>query len=126
MLQDANHESRVIRCKDQDLFASSIQSLIKDGCEIKQLALNWQDRIDFVLLDDLSMQSIKFSDEIIEQVKEMEAGTKQQQFNADFLIMTETFNGLFKDILNLFIESQEQTEKSGIGNVVSIDKKVGT
>lgn len=38
VLQDANHESRVIRCKEQDLFAS-IQTLIKDGCEIKQLAL---------------------------------------------------------------------------------------
>jgi hypothetical protein len=72
---------------------------------VKQLALNWQDRIDFVLLDDLSMQSIKFSDEIIEKIKEMEAGTKQQQFNADFLIMTETLDGLFKDLLDSFAGS---------------------
>ena len=106
VLQDANHQSRVIRCKDQDLFASSIQSLIKDGCEIKQLALNWQDRIDFVLIDDLSLQSIRFKDELIEQVKEMEAGTKQQQFNADFLIMTETLDSLLKDLLNSFAEQQ--------------------
>lgn len=117
VLQDANHESRVIRCKEQDLFASSIQSLIKDGCEIKQLALNWQDRIDFVLLDTLSLQSIKFKDEIIEQVKEMEAGTKQQQFNADFLIMTETFNGLFKDLFDSFVEQPARADK---GNVVSM------
>ncbi len=74
VLQDANHQGRVIRCQEQNLFASSIQSLIKDGCEIKQLALNWQDRIDFILLDNLSLQSIRFKDEIIEQVKEMEAG----------------------------------------------------
>jgi recombination associated protein RdgC len=104
VLQDANHENRVIRCHNQDLFASSIQSLIKDGCEVKQLALNWQDHINFVLLDDLSMQSIKFSDEIIEQIKEMEAGTKQQQFNADFLIMTETLDGLFKNLLDSFAD----------------------
>lgn len=121
VLQDANHQSRVIRCKDQDLFASSIQSLIRDGCEIKQLALNWQDRIDFVLLDDLSVQSIKFKDEIIEQVKEMEAGTKQQQFNADFLIMTETFDGLLKDLLNSFAE-QPAAEKIDRSNIVSIVK----
>jgi recombination associated protein RdgC len=122
VLQDANHESRVIRCKDQDLFASSIQSLIKDGCEIKQLALNWQDRIDFVLLDNLSMQSIKFSDEIIEQVKEMEAGTKQQQFHADFLIMTETFDGLLKDLLNSFAEQPAKSELIDKNNVVPIVK----
>jgi recombination associated protein RdgC len=122
MLQDTNHQSRVIRCKDQDLFASSIQSLIKDGCEIKQLALNWQDHIDFVLLDDLSIQSIRFKDEIIEQVKEMEAGTKQQQFNADFLIMTETFGGLVKDLLNSFAEQPVKMED----NMVSMVKKYGS
>ena len=123
MLQDVNHQSRVIRCKDQDLFASSIQSLIKDGCEVKQLALNWQDRIDFVLLDDLSLQTIRFKDEIIEQVKEMEAGTKQQQFNADFLIMTETFSCLFKDMLGDLIESVDFKKiKPDVDNIVSIGK----
>ncbi|MBX3709912.1 MAG: recombination-associated protein RdgC [Gammaproteobacteria bacterium] len=126
VLQDTNHENRVIRCKEQDLFASSIQSLIKDGCEIKQLALNWQDRIDFVLLDDLSLQSIHFKDEIIAQVKEMEAGTKQQQFNADFLIMTETLNGLFKDLLGSFVEQPIKIDKIDANNVISMVKKIGS
>ena len=123
VLQDANHESRVIRCYNQDLFESPIQSLIKDGCEIKQLALNWQDRIGFILLDDLSVQSIKFTDEIIEQVKEMEAGTKQQQFNADFLIMTETLDGLFKDLLDSFAEQPAKIEKIDTNKVVSMAKR---
>jgi len=122
VLQDANHESRVIRCKEQNLFDNSIQSLIKDGCEIKQLALNWQDRIDFVLLDDLSIQSIQFKDEIIEQVKEMEAGTKQQQFNADFLIMTETFDWLLKDLLNSFMEQSIKAKPFDKSNVIPIVK----
>jgi recombination associated protein RdgC len=124
VLQDANLESRVIRCKEQDLFASSIQLLIKDGCEIKQLALNWQDRIDFVLLDNLSIQGIRFKDEIIAQAKEMEAGTKQQQFNVDFLIMTETLDGLLKDLLGSFIEKPIKSEKNriDIDNVISMVK----
>ena len=126
VLQDANHESRIIRCQEQDLFESSIQSLIKDGCEIKQLALNWHDRIDFVLLDDMSLQSIRFKDEIIEQVKEMEAGTKQQQFNADFLIMTETLNGLFKDLLDSFVERPEKIGKVGTDNIIPMAKRFGS
>jgi len=108
VLQDANQQGRVIRCKEQDLFASSIQTLIKDGCEIKQLALNWQDRIDFVLLEYLSLQSIKFKDELITQAEAMEAATKQQQFNADFLIMTETLDGLIKDLLKSFAKMDEK------------------
>lgn len=124
VLQDANLESRVIRCKEQDLFESPIQLLIKDGCEIKQLALNWQDRIDFVLLDDLSIQGIQFKDEIIAQAKEMEAGTKQQQFNADFLIMTETLDGLLKDLLDSFAEKPIKSGKNriDIDNVISMVK----
>src|SRR3990167_2408192 len=105
MLQDVNQQSRVIRCKEQNLFASSIQTLIEDGCEAKQLALTWHDCIDFILSDDLSLQTIRFHDEIVMQSKEMEAGTKQQQFNADFLIMTETLAGLLKDLLDLFVDS---------------------
>lgn len=44
-INEKKQKSRVIRRKDQDLFTSSIHSLVKDSCEIKQLALNWQDRI---------------------------------------------------------------------------------
>ena len=122
MLQDINHQSRVIRCKEQDLFANSIQSLIKEGCEVKQLALNWQDRIDFILLDDLSLQSIRFKDEIIAQATELESGTKQQQFNADFFIMTETLNGLLEDLLNAFVKQSLKIENTNIDidNVISM------
>ena len=104
VLQDANQQDRVIRCKEQDLFASSIQALIKDGCEITQLALNWQDRVDFVLSQDCALQTIRFQDEILMEAKSMEAGTKQQQFNADFFLMTQTLEGLLKDLLSLFTE----------------------
>jgi recombination associated protein RdgC len=126
VLQDTNHESRVIRCKEQDLFANSIQSLIKDGCEVRQLALNWQDRIHFVLLDDLSLQGIQFKDEIKEQVKEREADTQQQQFHADFLMMTETLNGLFKDLLNAVAKKSTNIDKMDASNVVSMVKRVGS
>ena len=51
----------------------------------------------------------------------MEAGTKQQQFNADFLIMTDTFDGLLKDLSEAFTE---QPGKTNLDNVVSIAKKV--
>ncbi len=98
VLQDVQQQRRVIRCREQDLLADNILSFLQDGCEVKQLAMNWHDRVDFMILDDLSLQSIKYADEIIQQVKDMEAGTKQQQFCADFLLMTETLVALFNDL----------------------------
>lgn len=50
---------------------------------------------------------------MIAQAKiEMEPETRQQQFDADFLIMTETLSALLKD-LQLFIQSSE-TKQVGV------------
>ena len=124
VLQDPNQENRVIRCQQQDLFAGSIQLLIKEGCQIKQIALEWQDRVSFVLVDDFSLQSIQFKDEIIEQVKEMEPETTQQIFNADFLIMTETMSSLFKELSTLLAKPLKLEEmKPNVSNVISMVKR---
>lgn len=100
VLQDPEQKNRTIRCQQQNLFAAGIQSLIKEGCEAKQLALCWQDRVNFVLsADQFSLSGLQYQEAVIAQAKEMDAETKQQQFNADFLIMTETLSGLFRDLL---------------------------
>jgi recombination associated protein RdgC len=115
MLQDPNQENRIIRCQQQDLFASSIQSLIKEGCEVKQLALNWQDRVDVVLSEGFSLSGIKFHDGITLQAAEMEAETAQQKFYVDFLIMSETLSKLLQDLLSVFIEPHQlAVKKAGI------------
>lgn len=111
VLFDPSQQSRVIRCQQQDLFANSIQSLLKDGCEAKQLALSWQDRVNFVLGENLMLTGIKFEDEIKEQTSDMEAETKEQRFDADFLIMGETFASMLNDLLEVFINI-ESTEVS--------------
>jgi len=101
VLADTNQKNRVIRCQQQDLFANSIQSFIKDNCEVKQIALSWQDNIHFVLTENFSLLSIKFQEKVIEQVKEMEPETKRQQFEADFFMMTGLFSSLLKDLLDV-------------------------
>lgn len=112
VLQDHNQFNRVIRCKQQNLFSESIKGLIKDGCEVKQLGLSWQDQINFVLHDDFSMHGVQFQDEVLEQVKSMEPETKQQQFDADFIIIEAVFSALIKKLLGLFNAPASET---GIG-----------
>ena len=103
LLQDPNQQSRMIRCQDQDLFAMSVQSFIKEGCEVKQLALSWQDRVNFVLsADDFTLSGIQYLEEITSQAMEMEAETKKQQFIANFFIMTETLAHLLEELKQVF------------------------
>jgi recombination associated protein RdgC len=115
LFQDPQQQSRIIRCQQQDLFAENIQSFIKEGYEVKQLALTWQDRVSFMMSDRFVIQGLRFQDEVIAQVKEMEPETKQQQFDADFLIMTEMLSGLLTDLFQVFSKAgkakQEESEE---------------
>jgi recombination associated protein RdgC len=114
VLQDPKQQNRIVRCQQQDLSASSIQDFIKEGYEVKKLALAWQDRMNFVLSENFSISNIQFQDAILDQVKEIETETKQQKFDADFFIMTETFGHLLRDLLPLFTDAdaQEKNEQS--------------
>jgi len=113
VLQDPNQQNRIIRCQYQDLFATGIQSLIKEGCQAKQLALLWQDRLHFSLSDTFMLHGIKFHEELLSESSDLEIETKQQQFDADFLIMTETFSLFLKELLDLLLDQtvQKKTEK---------------
>jgi recombination associated protein RdgC len=100
VLNDVQQKNRVIRCQQQNLFANGIRSFIEDSCQVKQLALCWQDSIQFVLTEKFFLLSVKFPEKISEQSQEMEPETKQQQFMADFFIMTGIFSGLLKDLFD--------------------------
>jgi recombination associated protein RdgC len=112
LLQDANQQSRTIRCQHQDLFAPSIQSLIKDGCEVKQLAVCWQDRVNFIFSEDFAFRGIQYQEDVLTAANEIESETKEQQFDADFFIMTETLAAMFKDLLKVVSKAALPEEMS--------------
>ncbi|MGD9153700.1 MAG: recombination-associated protein RdgC [Gammaproteobacteria bacterium] len=102
ILQDPKKQGRIIRCQQQDLSAPSIQSLIKDGCEVNQILLTWQDRISFALKNDFTLRSLKYQDSLIEMAKESSAENEQDRFDADFIIMADVINRLMIMLLKLF------------------------
>ena len=110
LLQDPNHENRMIRCQHQDLFAQSIQTFINEGCLLKQVALCWHERVGFVLADDFSLRSIKYLEGVKSAANEIEAENKQQQFDADFFIMSQTLSGMIEDLLKLFAYEEKEVK----------------
>jgi recombination associated protein RdgC len=104
MLQDSQQQARIIRCQHQDLFAQSIQNFLKEGCEVKQLAITWHDRVKFLLCEDFSLRNIQFQEEILTAAQDIDSETREQQFDADFYIMTNTFSGMFEDLLSIFVQ----------------------
>ncbi len=102
VLQDLNQQNRVIRAKHQNLFASSMQELLKDGCSVQQLAVSWKDYLSFVIAEDFTLRGINFGDEIIANAKENYSETAQQQFAADMLMMSDLFAQVMQILLGEF------------------------
>ena len=104
VLLDPNHIGRMIRCQQQDLSAHTVQALLKDGYEVSQLALSWQDQVSFVLNDDFSLKSIKYQDKLLEIAGE-EPANVQEKFEADFVIMTKVLSNLLGDLAKMLFKT---------------------
>jgi len=110
-LFDPNEQGKTVRCKRQDLTSEAIKTFIEEGSQAKQLRLTWKDQINFVLTSDFHVQAIRFEDNIVDLAKENYAETKEQQFDANFVIMTQTLTELMNLLKSLFIKTSADDDK---------------
>ena len=101
VLMDPNDRNRIVRCQKQDLMATGIQSLIKEGCQVQQLALNWQDQLQFTLNDEFAVRGFKYGEEILSLAKEDYSETEAQRVDTDFVIMAATLNECIDELCKL-------------------------
>jgi recombination associated protein RdgC len=117
VLQDPDQQNRIVRCQQQDLFTSGVQSIFKEGFDVIQMELCWQDRIRFVIADDFSLRSVMLAEDDIKEMKETYE-SKHERFDADLILMSESYTGMFKDLLNVF--KQKNTAKPAPAMAVAV------
>lgn len=106
VLKDETDQRSIIRCQKQDLNAAAIHSLIKSGCNVHQLLINWQDKINFTLADDFSLKSIRYHGNLLDLAKDQYTETPEQRFDTDFFIMSESLSELISSLLSVFSKSE--------------------
>lgn len=78
----------VVRCKGQHLTGEEIQSHLAAGKQAVRLALRWDERLEFLLSEDLSVRRLRFLDVVQEQLDAVETDDAAALFDAQFSLMT--------------------------------------
>lgn len=95
-------EGGIIRCKRHDLDTDEIQNHLDAGKQVTKLAVNWADRIAFVLDENLAIKRLKFLDLVQDQVADVETNSEAERFDADFSIMSLELSRFIPRLLEVF------------------------
>jgi recombination associated protein RdgC len=101
-LRAPEEEGGIIRCKRHDLSLPEIKNHLDTGKEVIKLAVNWADRIAFIIDENLAVKRLKFLDLIQDQVSDIDTGSEAEQFDVDFSIMSLELSNFLPRLLELF------------------------
>ncbi|MCF7988346.1 MAG: recombination-associated protein RdgC [Methylovulum sp.] len=101
-LRSPEEAGGIVRCKRHDLALPEIKNHLDTGKQVIKLAINWDERISFILDEHLSVKRLRFLDLIQDQITEIETNSEAEQFDADFSIMSAELANFLPRLLAFF------------------------
>ena len=102
-LQSSDMSKATVRYVRHPLEGRDIRDHISAGKTAIRLGLTWQDKISFVLTDQLHIKRITFLELLKSEPaadSESDAGNEDEQFDADFALMTGELSLMLADLVN--------------------------
>lgn len=87
-LKEISKDGGMVTARNQDLVCDEIAHHIEAGKVVVKVALDWEERISFVLKDDFTIGRVRFSDKLTEQNADIDKEDAAQRFDADFVLYT--------------------------------------
>ncbi|HEX3896221.1 MAG TPA: recombination-associated protein RdgC [Rudaea sp.] len=94
-LRDPVESGAIVRCRRQDLETDEVREHLKSGKQVFQLGLTFEDRMSFVLGEELTVRKLKFLDVVHEELDETSAESTIAELDARFALMTLELERLF-------------------------------
>jgi recombination associated protein RdgC len=86
-LQHTGAQGGTIRIRGLDLQSPEIRQHLKSDSQATKLSLEWQQRIAFILHEDLSIRRLRFLELVMDEAAETEVEDEASRFDADFALM---------------------------------------
>lgn len=87
-LRDPAEAGAVVRCRRQDLESDEIREHLKSGKQVFQLGVELDERIAFVLGEDLTIRKLRFLDVVLDEIGEESSESVRTELDARFALMT--------------------------------------
>lgn len=104
-LRAGGDQAAVVRYVKHTLELDDIQKHIRAGKQCTRLALTWNDKISFVLTENLDIKRIAAQD-ILDQPDQQMAANETEKFDSDFTLMCAEFNLLATSLLDALEEKR--------------------
>lgn len=92
----------VIRCRHQELESTEVRAHLKQGKQVFQLGLQFEDRAAFVLGEDLVIRKLRFLDVVQDSLDADGRDSAEAELDARFALMTLELERLFAGLQQWF------------------------
>ena len=100
LVSQQDEKSKVI-FRNHDLLADEIQKHLGAGKVVSKLAIEWDEKISFVLTEDLQIKKLKFLDVMDEAMQENDPQSHEEQLDIEFALMTGEVSNLWAQLLKI-------------------------
>ncbi len=101
-LKDPADQGAIVRCRRQELESDEVREHLKSGKQATQLALVFQERMRFVLDENLTVRKFKLLDVATESLESGDRESANAELDARFALMTHELALLFQAIETIF------------------------
>ncbi len=87
-LRDPAEAGAIVRCRRQDLETDEVREHLKSGKQVFQLGLVFEERMSFVLGEDLVIRRLRFLDAVLDTLAEDSPESAEAELASSFALMT--------------------------------------
>jgi len=100
-LRDPVDSGAIIKCRRQELDADEVREHLKCGKQAFQVALVFEDRLSFVLGEDLVIRKLKFLETVTEALEQGDRDSQRDEVDAVFVLMNGELRILLKRLTEI-------------------------
>lgn len=106
-LKGQGEEKSVAVFKRHELTTEAVQANLAAGKTVSKLGLVWDEKISFILTDELAVRRVRFLDVLEDNLKDADPQSHAEKLDIEFTLMTGEVTKLLGDLMKCFTAAEE-------------------